>query len=46
MNISLTDATGDTLILEWIDGKLITQHARQYHVTANEPGFDWEVPEA
>ncbi|OAG44407.1 hypothetical protein AYO21_01403 [Fonsecaea monophora] len=43
LHLSLTDATGDNLILEWIGGDLVVHHGKQYNVMTNEPNFDSQL---
>jgi len=43
MHLSLTDATGDNLILEWLNGELFVHHGPQYNVMTNEPSFDQQL---
>lgn len=38
VHLSLSDATGDSAILEWIDGELTIHHDRAYQVMQH-PGF-------
>ncbi len=40
VHLSLSDATGDSAILEWIDGELTIHHDRAYQVMTNEPRFE------
>jgi choloylglycine hydrolase len=40
VHLSLSDASGDSAILEWIDGKLQIHHSRDYRVMTNEPRFE------
>jgi choloylglycine hydrolase len=40
VHLSLSDASGDSAILEWIDGNLAIHHSRDYQVMTNEPRFD------
>jgi choloylglycine hydrolase len=40
LHLSLSDATGDSAILEWVDGKLRIHHDRRYQVMTNEPVFE------
>ncbi len=40
VHLSLSDATGDSAILEWIDGELQIHHSREYQVMTNEPRFE------
>lgn len=39
VHISLSDATGDSAILEWIGEKLNIHHHRDYRVMTNEPKY-------
>ncbi|BAU42016.1 linear amide C-N hydrolase [Leptolyngbya sp. O-77] len=39
IHLSLSDATGDSAILEWVDGELQIHHSRDYQVMTNEPVF-------
>lgn len=43
LHLSLSDATGDSAILEWIDGKLVIHHDRKYRVMTNEPAYDEQL---
>lgn len=43
MHLSLTDASGDNLILEWLEGKLVVHHGKKYQVMTNEPDFDSQL---
>jgi len=40
LHLSLSDASGDSAIFEWIDGKLDIHHSRDYQVMTNEPRFE------
>lgn len=40
VHLSLSDASGDSAILEWIDGELQIHHDRSYQVMTNEPRFE------
>lgn len=40
LHLTLSDATGDSAILEWIDGKLNIHHGRAYQVVTNDPPYD------
>jgi penicillin V acylase-like amidase (Ntn superfamily) len=42
-HLSLSDATGDSAILEWIDGALRIHHDRSYQVMTNEPIFEHQL---
>ena len=43
MHVSLTDAFGDNLILEWLNGTLVVHHGSQYRVMTNEPNYDAQL---
>jgi choloylglycine hydrolase len=43
VHLSLSDATGDSAILEWIDGELMIHHDRDYRVMTNEPRFEEQL---
>lgn len=43
LHLSLSDATGDSAILEWIDGKLRIHHDREFRVMTNEPSYDEQL---
>jgi penicillin V acylase-like amidase (Ntn superfamily) len=40
VHLSLSDATGDNAIFEYIDGKLVIHHDRSYTVMTNDPKFE------
>lgn len=39
IHLSLSDASGDSAIFEYIDEKLVIHHGKQYRVMTNEPSF-------
>src|SRR5262245_44523566 len=43
MHMSLSDPTGDSAIFEYIDGKLIIHHGREYRVMTNSPTYDQQL---
>lgn len=43
LHLSLSDATGDSAILEWIGGALHIHHSREYRVMTNEPSYDEQL---
>lgn len=43
LHLTLSDATGDSAVLEWIDGKLSIHHDRSYQVVTNDPPFDFQL---
>ena len=40
LHLTLSDATGDSAVLEWIGGKLTIHHDRSYQVVTNDPPYD------
>ena len=43
VHLSLADATGDSAIFEYIDGKLVVHHGKQYSVMTNDPSYDQQL---
>ncbi len=43
LHLSLSDATGDSAILEWVEGELRIHHSRDYRVMTNEPAFEEQL---
>ncbi|MEN3931169.1 linear amide C-N hydrolase [Microvirga sp. W0021] len=43
LHLSLSDATGDSAIIEYIDGKQVIHHGRQYQVMTNSPTFNEQL---
>lgn len=43
IHLALDDATGDSAIIEYIDGKANVYHDRAYHVMTNSPTFDQQL---
>lgn len=43
LHLSVADASGDSAILEFVDGKLVVHHGRQYTVMTNEPTLDQQL---
>lgn len=43
LHLSMSDATGDSAIVEYIDGKQVIHHGRQYQVMTNSPSFDQQL---
>lgn len=43
MHLSLSDASGDSAIFEYINGKLVIHHGRQYQVMTNSPTYDEQL---
>lgn len=43
LHLSLSDASGDSAIFEWLDGKLRIHHGREFKVMTNEPPYDEQL---
>ncbi len=43
LHLSISDARGDSAIFEYIDGKLVIHHGRQFQVMTNDPSFDEQL---
>lgn len=43
LHLSLSDATGDSAILEYIGGRLVIHHGREFQVMTNSPTFDEQL---
>jgi choloylglycine hydrolase len=43
LHLALSDATGDSAIIEYIAGKQVIHHARTYQVMTNSPVFDEQL---
>ncbi len=43
VHLSISDASGDSAIFEYIDGKLQIHHDRKYNVMTNSPVFDEQL---
>ncbi len=42
-HLAISDETGDSAILEYLDGKLVVHHGRQYAVMTNSPPYDQQL---
>jgi penicillin V acylase-like amidase (Ntn superfamily) len=42
-HLSLSDPTGDSAIFEYVEGKLVIHHGRQYQVMTNSPTFTQQL---
>ena len=40
LHLSISDETGDLVIFEYLDGKLVIHHGREYQVMTNSPAYD------
>ena len=43
VHVSISDATGDSAIIEFVDGEMVIWHDRSYQVMTNEPSFDRQL---
>lgn len=43
MHLSIADPTGDSAIVEYLDGKVVIHHGKQYQVMTNSPVFDQQL---
>jgi choloylglycine hydrolase len=43
MHLVISDATGDSAVLEYVDGKLVIHHGKQYRVVTNSPTYDKQL---
>lgn len=43
LHLSMSDAGGDSAIVEYIDGRQVIHHGRQYQVMTNSPTFDEQL---
>ncbi|CAJ0872928.1 choloylglycine hydrolase [freshwater sediment metagenome] len=42
-HLALSDATGDTMVIEYIGGKPVIHHGKQYTVMTNSPPYDQQL---
>jgi choloylglycine hydrolase len=40
LHLSISDSTGDSAIFEYLDGRLVIHHGRQYQIMTNSPRFE------
>ena len=43
LHLTLSDTSGDSAVLEWIDGELKIHHDRSYQVVTNDPPYDEQL---
>lgn len=43
LHLSISDASGDSAIFEYVEGKLTIHHGRQYQVMTNSPTYDKQL---
>jgi penicillin V acylase-like amidase (Ntn superfamily) len=43
VHLAISDATGDSAIFEWINGREVIHHGREYQVMTNSPTFEQQL---
>lgn len=43
VHLAVSDATGDSAIFEYLDGKVVVHHGRRYQVMTNSPTYDKQI---
>jgi penicillin V acylase-like amidase (Ntn superfamily) len=43
VHVSLSDVTGDSAVIEFIDGEMVIHHRRDYQVMTNEPTYERQL---
>lgn len=43
LHLALEDASGDSAIIEYIEGKTVVHHGKQYQVMTNDPTYDEQL---
>ena len=43
LHMSISDASGDSAIIEYVDGKLVLHHGREFTVMTNEPPLETQL---
>jgi penicillin V acylase-like amidase (Ntn superfamily) len=43
VHLALEDASGDSAIIEYIEGRAVIHHGRQYTVMTNDPPYDQQL---
>lgn len=43
MHLVISDATGDSAVFEYVDGKLVIHHGKEYKVVTNSPTYDKQL---
>lgn len=43
MHLAISDATGDSAIFEYVNGKLVIHHGKQFKVLTNSPTYDQQL---
>lgn len=43
VHLAIEDASGDSAIIEYIDGKRVVHHGREYRIMTNDPSYDEQL---
>ena len=43
VHLALDDASGDSAIIEYVDGKPVIHHRREYKIMTNDPTYDQQI---
>ena len=43
MHLVISDPTGDSAVFEYVDGKLVIHHSKEYRVVTNSPTYDKQL---
>lgn len=43
LHLAVEDATGDSAVLEYVDGSLVVHHGRRYRIMTNDPAYDLQL---
>ncbi|MGL5035534.1 MAG: linear amide C-N hydrolase [Microcystaceae cyanobacterium] len=43
LHLAISDAQGDSAIFEYINGKLVVHHSKEYNVMTNSPSYDQQL---
>ncbi len=43
VHLAIEDATGDSAILEYIEGELVVHHGREFQIMTNDPSYDEQL---
>lgn len=43
LHLAISDSSGDSAIFEYLGGKLVVHHGKQYNVMTNSPSFDQQL---
>jgi choloylglycine hydrolase len=42
-HVTITDKTGDNMVMEFLDGKPVIHHGKEFQVTTNDPSYDKQL---